>query len=74
VKLFEFIGATKQYLDKTGSVDWSLGKISLPELNILTSTSEFKMFALPVSADVLVSKNELISIKESDVTIVMNPS
>lgn len=73
IKLFEYIGSTKQYLDRLGSINWTTGSISLPELNITTDTQEFKFFVSPEENDVIVNKNKIISIKESDVLLTLTP-
>lgn len=69
INAFEYIGSTKQYLTNTGSVNWDIGKISLPELNITTATEEFKLFVSTRENDVTVTKNKIISIKDQDITI-----
>ena len=65
------INNTKQIIDNQlfGSVDYSIGVITIPTVQFSLLTSNCKVFAEPMTDDVVASHNQIITVLDSDITV-----
>lgn len=69
LNLYGVSGSQLILIKSIGSVDAVTGSLTMTNLKI-DSSSSIKFYAEPVSKDIYTSKNDILSIKEEDITIV----
>lgn len=67
--LYSITGAVRTHIRDVGTVDYSTGKLSINDLNIVGYATDISIRVVPLSNDILSVNNNVLTVLDSDISI-----